>query len=469
MKTLTGWLYCAVLLLIAGCKSNHLEIFPALSQPQLMNAELSPEQLRADVDAFVAGVIDRHPDISRYTDLAHIHQQARLLKDELTTPMTRQVFYKKIGALSHLFNDGHTFLLWPYQEYQALKQSGARPFPFALDVFPQGVFLKNGYQFNGQSLPKGTRLLSINNVSVETIFTLAQQYVGGETPLLRQHVVADRFPMMVWAVFGFIDTFTLSLDFNGKAQQVTMHSADNWQQLTPTTQHDNEDFIYQRLNSDTGYLKIATFDVSPDWFETFIDNTFQIINEQRIKRLIIDIRENTGGNTDTATYLTRHLTNTPFRMISSLRERLNADNRGLFSYRGKFGDTRVETWDDRIAPVADDHQFSGETYILISPLTYSSAIVFATAAQDNNMAMLVGRETGGYANQTAQGNLFNLPHSELRVYVATRLLIRPSGDLTVSGVKPDIQVTATHHQIESGTDADVQAVLDYAESLHTTR
>jgi hypothetical protein len=394
--------------------------------------------------------------------MALVHKEAALLKAQLNEPMTRVEFFRKVGALSHLFNDGHTFLLWPYQEYQALKERGALVFPFALDVIADGVFIKHDYEYDGNLLPKGSKLQSINGVDVNTIFSQAQQYVGGETDVLRQHVIAARFPIMLWAVFGYIDSFEVKLDINGGQKVVDVSAEDTWKQHDQATDGTNDDFVYRKLNDDTGYLKVATFDVSPDWFEDFIDETFDKVRLQKINTLVIDIRENGGGNTDTSTYLARYIASSPFRMISSMRERLNTDNRGLFNYRGNKGDTLEDEWDDWVDPIGEDRRFKGNTFVLISPLSYSSAIVFATAVKDNQIATLVGRETGGFANQTAQGNLFNLPNSELRVYVATRLLVRPNGKLEVSGVVPDIKVSATPEQIMAGIDADIQATLKHA-------
>ena len=451
--------------LVSGCTANHLEIFPELSDPALRSKTIAPAQLREDVDAFVQGVIDRHPAVNRYAYLDTIYRKADSLKAELTKPMTREAFFKKVGALSHLFNDGHTFLLWPYQEYQELKKEGALTFPFNLDVFPEGVFLKHGYRLNGMMLPRGSQLVSVNAVGVNAIFSEAQQFVGGETEVLRKHTVAARFPMMLWAVFGFVDQFDLVINVDGEDRQVTISADDNWQQEDPPTAGDNADFAYRLVNDNTGYLKVATFDISPEWFEKFIDETFLKINQQNVKNLIVDIRENSGGNTDTATYLARYLASSPFQMVSSVRERLNVDNRGLLNYRGNVGDVLEQKWKEWIEPMAPNRGFSGNSYVLISPLSYSSAIVFATAVKDNNIATLVGRETGGYANQTAQGNLFNLPNSELRAYVATRLLVRPSGDLQTGVVKPDIRVSASEEQIKAGKDAAILAALKHAANM----
>lgn len=458
MKNVVIGFMLVVMIVMSGCTAKHLEIFPDLSNPGLISKKIAVEKLREDIDALIAGIIERHPQVTGYANPDLIYEQAEALKAEITEPMTRTAFFKHVGSLSYLFNDGHTFLLWPYQEYQSLTERGVLTFPFALDIFPEGVFLKYDYQLNGKVLAKGTQIVSINDIAVNDIFARAQKFVGGETVILRKHIVASRFPMMLWAVFGFVNEFKLVVNRKGRLQTFDIEENDRWHRTENAEEMAREDFVYQQMDKATGYLKVATFDVSPDWFEDFIDQTFEQIKRQGIKNLIIDIRENGGGNTDTATYLAQHISSKPFRMISSMRERLNRDNRGLFNYRGEVGEILQEDWQEWIEPAEREQRFDGHTYVLISPLSYSSAIVFATAVKDNNMATLVGRETGGYANQTAQGNLFNLPNSELRVYVATRLLVRPNGNLRVGGVTPDILVKQNTRQIEAGIDADIEAV-----------
>jgi len=97
---------------------------------------------------------------------------------------------------------------------------------------------------------------------------------------------------------------------------------------------------------------------------------------------------------------------------------------------------------------------------LISPITYSSGIVFATTLKDNGFAILIGQQTGGNANQTAQGNLFNLPNSQLRAYIITRMLVRPSGTTTSGGVKPDHEIIPTASTVSTENDEEVVKAIE---------
>ncbi|MCC2616242.1 peptidase S41 [Aestuariibacter halophilus] len=444
---------------LSGCTRSHLDIFPPLDDPSLVNKMIPADQLRADIDALVEGVLLRHPDLSGYTRLADVQAAATELKQQIDGPMTRVAFFRLVGQLSHHFNDGHSFLIWPYQEYNALVGDGAQGFPFHLERTPFGLFIKHAYQQGEQHIAAGTRVLSINGVDSETLMDTAQRYVGGETRLLREHTVAARFAPMLWSVFGFIDEFALELANEQGATTLMVRSGDNWQLSDDAGAQGNAEHYYKRLKPGVGYLYIGSFDTDPDQFETFIDQTFTSVQDDQLQHLIVDIRDNTGGNTDAPAYLSRYLANKPFSMVSSVKEKLNPDNRGWLDHKGDIGDIIRQPWNETLEPMANGRRFGGNTWLLVSPLSYSAAIVFATTLQDNGFATLIGQTTGGYANQTAQGNLFNLPHSQLRAYVATRLLVRPSGDTTVGGVVPDIIIEKNQAALTSGQDIELDAAL----------
>ncbi len=455
-------LIIVALYFISGCSGQHLDIFPPLSNQSLMSEKIAVDKLREDVDALYQGVRARHPALMDYANIANLELQVDKIKSEITQPMTRLEFYRMVGQLSHHFNDGHSFLIWPYQELNALTEKGNTLFPFNVEINSDGLFVKSDYVYGDQNIVAGSEILKINGVPASTLIDNAQRYVGGETRQLREQFVAARFPQMLWSIYGGVNQFEMELAVAGNTVSIVVSEPDLIVQ-SQGSQISNNDFYYKLLDNQVGYLYVGHFDVEPDWFEDFIDQTFVTINSQNVSNLIIDIRDNTGGNTDTATYLSRYVADKPFQLVSGVKEKLNADNRGWFNYRGEEGEILNLVWDEWQTPIDKNLRFNGQTYLLVSQVSYSSAIVFATTLQDNGFATLVGQTTGGFANQTAQGNLFNLPNSELRAYVATKLLVRPSGDLTTQGVVPHITTPHNKQSIQSGIDTEIEKVMSLIE------
>ena len=450
-------------LILTACGKPHLEIFPALDNPQLVNQRIEPNQLKDDIDAYYRGVLERHPSIEKYADLAEITEYIEVLKQEIERPMTRREFYKVVGKLTHKFGDGHSMLIWPYQELNSWKAEGHGLFPFRVHLDKHDrMFIKQSYvNSKGGKIISGSEIIAINGENVADLISQMQLYAGGESEYLRKQFVAERIGTFLWSVFDIADNLDLQLRFDDSTKTQRISETDGWdvQAEGEASQTGLRDFEYKQLEDRVGLLTVASFDIDIDWFEAFIDKTFAQIKQDNITHLIIDIRENTGGNTDTALYLASFFAKEDFRMISNMREKLNQDNRGWFDYKGEVGEVKEYQWDEWESPTRSKKRFDGDVYLLISPVTYSAGIVFATTLQDFQMATLVGQETGGNANQTAQGNLFNLPHSKLRAYVTTRMLVRPSGSLDSGGVKPDISVALTQSSLKQGADPVIEKVL----------
>jgi hypothetical protein len=72
-------------------------------------------------------------------------------------------------------------------------------------------------------------------------------------------------------------------------------------------------------------------------------------------------------------------------------------------------------------------RFKGKVYVVISPRTYSSAVLFSTVVQDKGFGTLVG--VGGGARDTQSGGTQNirLPNTQMTVVVPRFVLTRPSG------------------------------------------
>lgn len=449
-------------MLIQGCTSSHLEIFPELEDPTLTQRSLPVYQLHEDIDAYYFGALERHPDLKHRVDPEFLQQKVDELKQEITRPMNRLEFFRVVGKLTQYFDDGHSLLLWPYPEFEALREAGAKPFPFALvpDAAGRTLLRADYHNRDGALLRAGTEITAINGIPMVEIVDTLQQYAGGESRYLRSQFTLARVGRYLWASYGFIDNFTVAYRDGDTSGVLDIQAAQEWTRKDDS--NTDKEFYYRQMDQETGYLYVGHFDIDIDWFEDFVDNSFASIREQGIKTLIVDIRDNTGGNTDSATYLARYFAQQPFRMVSKMSEKLNHDNRGIGAWRGDVGEILETDWDDWVEPMPSDERFDGDTYLLIGPITYSSGIVFATAMQDNGMATLIGAKTGGNANQTAQGNLFNLPNSQLRAYIATRLLVRPNGNLDAGGVKPDRVARPDAESLRQGIDVAVESARKLA-------
>jgi C-terminal processing protease CtpA/Prc len=196
------------------------------------------------------------------------------------------------------------------------------------------------------------------------------------------------------------------------------------------------------LSDNIGYLRLNSFDVDEheSQYKNFIETSFDSLSKQKVDKLIIDVRSNTGGQSDAGALVLRYLSNKDLSQVSKAYDRIHEGNAGWFNYRGKPGDIKELdlSTDGIIKPIEPEKQFKGKVLVLFDEMTYSAGIIFITVVQDHKLAQTLGRPTGGFANQTGNIEAFQLPNTKLTIYAPSRKFVRVNGNTTVHSVVPDV-------------------------------
>jgi C-terminal processing protease CtpA/Prc len=210
-------------------------------------------------------------------------------------------------------------------------------------------------------------------------------------------------------------------------------------------------------------------------WDKFLDQAIAAINERGAAGLIVDIRENGGGNSALGDALLARINDRPYRMASRIVWRKSADSDELFRLSTKpmwrwlmFAlplfvpdysalkhgeDLTLETHvasRPRVEP-----RFEGPTALLIGERTFSSAMLLADAARTYDLMLTVGQPTGGVPNALGDIGPFTLPNSRIVVAFSQKLFVRASGDASDLGpVRPHIEVAPL-----AGKDATLERAV----------
>lgn len=405
-------------------------------------ATLSAKALREDLQQWRHAVLQRHP---------RFHGQARLdaaleagfdtLHGRLSQPLRRDQALPLFLGLNPLLRDAHT-LLMPWPDGQEPKE-GSGLFPFGVDLHGRAeLHLRSSWQreADGLRLRAGTRLLGINGLGTEALLERLERCSHGETAILRRHMLSLLWPHWLHAVLGWRAPFTLQLE--GQPQALQLQAGERWQALRPAPELPH----LRLLGADAALLQVPTLDVDEqaEAFQRAVDAAFATLRQRRVQRLLIDLRGNTGGQSDAGAALLRPLLNRPIAQVSRAVERLNEDNNGLLGWRGAAGTLREIDLarDGQVQPLPEAQRFTGRVAVLIDELSYSATLLLATAVQDHRLGWLAGRASGGFANQTGNMMKTRLAHSGWTAFIATRSFLRPSGDRRELPVQPDWPSTA---------------------------
>jgi Peptidase family S41 len=421
-----------IILLLFSCSSENLT-------DDEIDKLYSPSALQTDVDYLLETLEKRHVNFYQRANKDSINFIKNRIKSDLTNEMDRKSFYKKIALLNPYFNDAHCLVFPLIDEANRAVSRGSKLFPFHVVLNEQGyLYPERSYQRVADQvlIEKTMRIEYINGIPAEEVIRTIEQYSHGETSRLRKHMTTLLFSDWLYTLYGWKDDFDLSLN-EGKVS-IVLKAVDEWKSMEINAVQ------YNRLEriGDVAYLRLNSFDVDEhlEAYEHFIDDAFATIKKDQIKKLIIDVRGNTGGQSDAGAYVLQYLTSKPLNQVSKAYERIHEGNAGWFNYKGEPGTLKTMNMDDEdiIEPITTDKRFNGEVLVLSDEMTYSAGIIFITNIQDHKMATLIGRPTGGYANQTGNIEAFRLPNTKLLVYAPARTFVRVNGDSTIHSVRPDI-------------------------------
>lgn len=223
---------------------------------------------------------------------------------------------------------------------------------------------------------------------------------------------------------------------------------------------------YKKIEGNIGYLSVKDFVIDKRDFYNNVDSVFARIHNDSIDNLIIDIRNNPGGNSELADYLISCIYSKPYKANSKIlikrSEQYYTYMRGYFSWWFKPFLTFIKQINDyKLTPIGKvyedikgfkspqyiKHRFNGKTYLLINENTFSTALGFATVIKDYEIGHIIGEQTTSEVNEFGDIYPFDLPNSGLWVWCSAKRYIRPSGELTIGGLKPDTRIEDVNDNI----------------------
>jgi|SRR5665647_808022 len=267
-------------------------------------------------------------------------------------------------------------------------------------------------------------------------------------------ITREELLQILTPLFRQINDNHTSLNFPEKSKGI-----DNKSQLDKIIKDSKQTIGYKNYGQGTGYLSISYFAIDKHKFIVLTDSVFNQINKDTIRNLIIDIRNNPGGDSQLADYLISNIYDRPYKGSSKIQvkrsEQYGKYMKGIFSWwfrpfikslknlRDYYNTPIGGLYDDVKGfknPMNTPHRYNGKVYLLMNYNTRSTALGFATVFKDYKLGKIIGEETNSEVNEFGDIYPFDLPNSHLWVWCSTKRYIRPSGEMTVGGLKPDIYI-----------------------------
>jgi hypothetical protein len=418
--------------------------------------KIDKEKLWADLDTLYSTIYNKHPDMFANISKADFEKKFNETKSRIDKSLTPLEFYNLTAPLVVLLRDGHTVLQPPHN---FLKNSHKRLFPFWIEIHDDSTIVVKGDFSLKNEVPVGAIIKSINGISAKELITNGLNYADGEMLFFRYRIPASIFRSLMLFHYNYED-FTIEYVFQKKHNVANIAGIGYDEIFTKNTSSNTEEEPYSLniLGNDIAYIDFKSF-MNLSKFKNFIDSAFQVIQNRRIKDLIIDVRYNGGGNSALGDEFFQYISPVPFQQWGQTTVKYSKERHDFYQYHVReyflpditdsalielignepFGSMEVIPADPLIPLRENPLRYFGNTYLLTSNYTFSSAASFAWTFQYFKMGKVIGEETGEpvvnfgdiiYQFLPNTGLQYSVSHKKFYQYGAT--------DQDTHGTIPDI-------------------------------
>ncbi|WP_109098777.1 S41 family peptidase [Aquimarina sp. AU58] len=472
--------------------------------PALPKQPFDPLVLKEDLKIYRDIIETAHSGMYLYTAKDTFDLIFKKANERLPKLQNIREFYNLIAGIHTKINCGHSSFYASGDIFSELKSNTTNAFfPFKVKFLKDTLIAAQNYG----KLKKGDQILSINGNTTKKITTEAFKLLSsdGYNTTFKYRQLEDDFSTNYFLVFGPQEKFTIAYLHNSDKESCTVELTGipkSGLENTITENHYEKPYYLEYVDDNTALLTVNTFSTetrkNQKKFFGFLKNSFSEINKKGIKNLILDIRENTGGDDgndmELASYLIdTHFKENKYRKLSTIDNvppypqyllsqwydmmELDADStpetiqktmKKMVKEEMIKGDDGAYYWreDKVIHRDPAKNKFKGNVFVLTSGRVFSGGGLFSALVRDKSNAIFIGEETGGgYYRHTGSIPLFyNLPNSKLifSIFIVINeqdvdKRLFPEG----SGTVPHHKVYPTIKEFISGKDA----VLEKAKQL----
>lgn len=359
----------------------------------------SPEQLKEDFTVLRDKLENNLANLYLYNSVERMNFVFDSLYQNINQPMTDMEFYSYITQLISIIKDGHNYF-YPDPIVTHYFNKHRKFIPYHLS------WHNNKLMVDKQCTPDssviiGSEILEINGLDTKYIYNelFRRQVRDGYNETYPIWILNHFFREYYSYIFGHPETFNIKYKTTeGIVKNVIVDALTKenmvcylGSSLYPDPKKE-KGVEYQFDESiQTGFLKVKSFDRSmyrKKFHQRYLQEirkAFYEIKRDNIENLVLDLRNNQGGNFEYGQFLLSYLLKEPFHLI----ERTNAV-KGYDKNRLKKG----ICYGTKLTKIKRN-AYHGKLYVLINGGCFSNCGIVVSDLSFYNRGILIGEETGG--------------------------------------------------------------------------
>jgi C-terminal processing protease CtpA/Prc len=452
-----------------------------------IRAKHSPEKLKVDLDIIKKSLEEAHPGVYWYISKSELDFKFDSLKNILTDSASSIEFYRMVAPVVAAVKCGHTRLVYPgiklsSSQKDSIKNAGKAPLA-QLHYFVDSNRIYVPF-VNDRSLVKyvkGAEILAIDSVPTSEIIKQTKRLFSsdGYNQTFYNQVLDQSFAAYYYLKYARKDSSLLTLkkadstynyyiktiEPQKSKRKINLLSAEEdkkikeQQRLANKIKNrnrykgiDNEgksilNFSYDSIIKSTAIIKVKSFAFDHSNFHRFFRESFKEIKEKNIQNLILDLRDNGGGNLMSCNLLFRYLCNKKHQYTG--RAYITKLNPKALKYKDDSSFTktlnilltptnwlakRILTGKDSIGyynKLPTDHfkkpkkyVYDQKLFVLTNGFSFSATSLLSANLQQVNTGTFIGEETGGGYNKCTAGRIpyLVLPETNLKLRLPLKVI-----------------------------------------------
>ncbi len=449
------------------------------------------EQIRADFEVMYEGLKSANFDLYAFTERSEFDTRYREFSEGFDQPMTRfdaEMAFQQFAALA---KQAHTLVESDFSGFFAHLEEGGSIFP--LDVAVEGGRLLVTENYIGElKIVPGDRITEIGGQPVADLLPRLIGRLSAESPEFAYVLLERYMPLVIWLELGSDAASAITIDHASGTRGVYDLSAAPGEDNGPDDVRKPfslEGRDARMLTETLAYLRPGPFSntdpgansLDATAYLDFIDSAFQDFIDDQAEYLLLDLRDNPGGNNSFSDPVIAWFADRPFRFSSNFRVRVSpqttAANQARLDSLPDGANSESRLYADFFASAKDGQtvvfpipevkprsapRFDGEVYVLVNRYSFSNAVTAAAVIQDYGFGTIVGEQTVDMATTYGAMERFTLPNTGIIVAYPKALVVRPNGNESVHPLSPDVPLQAP--RIRGETDVMLEAAIEHIQN-----
>ena len=425
-----------------SCNSNS-------NLPPITNKIITAIELKSDFALLKTSLQEGHPGLYRYSSKEKIDSLLNYYETSINKEMTEVEALRFFAKVVAIIKDGHTQAR-PSKNMMDHIEIDSTALLFIPLMQNDTMYVQRNYSDIPDKDFLGARIISINGTDVKDLVKEFNTFcpVDGNNLTRKSRLLefGRLFIRYLYYLQGYHTTYEVKYIPYGSKELLTSKLIgvtyddliEKRKKFNPNASKPFAQYIpYPDIK--TGYIKIDAFDKDVlanngvKDYPLFLKNTFETIANSKTENLILDLRDNLGGEDEYGKLLGAYFLQPDFDYYESIQ--LNKENFNFFKYTTnaseikKLPDGMGTTNPDGTIKIIKHPNigkqkpltpaFEGKLYVLINGGCFSTTSELLTFLHYNVKPIFIGEESGGgyYGNCSGPTGTLLLPNSKLRVEI----------------------------------------------------